>query len=91
LWVSINTGALKGWPAFDPYPFSLLAIVLSLEGVLLTAFVLISQKRMSQRADQRSHLDLQINLLAEKAVTKVIQLLQGLSRHMGMDEAGGRH
>jgi uncharacterized membrane protein len=80
LWVSINTGALGVVRAFDPYPFPLLAIVLALEGVLLTAFVLISQKRMSQRADQRSHLDLQINLLAEKEVTKVIQLLQGLSR-----------
>jgi uncharacterized membrane protein len=87
LWVSVNTGALEVVRAFDPYPFPLLAIVLALEGVLLTAFVLISQKRMSQRADQRSHLDLQINLLAEKEVTKVIQLLQGLSRHMGMDEA----
>ena len=86
VWVSINTGALRVLPAFDPFPFSLLATVLSLEGVLLIGFVLISQKRMSQRADQRSHLDLQINLLAEKEVTKVIQLLQGLSRHMGMDE-----
>lgn len=89
LWVSINTGALAVVPAFDPYPFPLLAAVLALEGVLLTAFVLISQRRMSERADRRSHLDLQINLLAEKEATKIIQLLQRMSRHMGLDEPSG--
>jgi uncharacterized membrane protein len=68
VWVLINTGALRVVSAFDPYPFPLLATLLALEGVLLAAFVLISQKRMSQRAEQRSHLDLQINLLAEKEV-----------------------
>jgi uncharacterized membrane protein len=84
-WLSINTGALRVIPAFDPYPFPLLATLLALEGVLLVAFVLISQKRISQRAEHRSHLDLQINLLAEKEVTKVIQLLQRLNRHMGLE------
>lgn len=86
VWVLINTGALRVVSAFDPYPFPLLATLLALEGVLLAAFVLISQKRMSQRAEHRSHLDLQINLLAEKEVTKVIQLLQRMSRHMGLGE-----
>jgi uncharacterized membrane protein len=86
VWVLINTGALRVVSAFDPYPFPLLATLLALEGVLLAAFVLISQKRMSQRAEQRSHLDLQINLLAEKEVTKVIQLLQRMNRHMGLGE-----
>ena len=86
IWLAVNTGALSLVPAYDPYPFSFLATIMSLEGVLLTAFVLIRQNRMSLRADRRSHLDLQINLLAEKEVTKVIQLLQGMSRHMGIEE-----
>jgi uncharacterized membrane protein len=86
LWIAINTGALRSVPVFDPYPFGLLAVVLGLEAVLLTAFVLIRQNRMSEKADRRSHLDLQINLLAEKEVTKVIQLLQRMSRQMGMEE-----
>jgi uncharacterized membrane protein len=61
-------------------------VILALEAVLLTSFVLIRQNRMSLRANQRSHLDLQINLLAEKEVTKAIQLLQGMSRKMGIEE-----
>ena len=44
------------------------------------------QNRMSERADRRSHLDLQINLLAEKEATKAIQLLQRMSRHLGIED-----
>ena len=85
-YILINTGVLAFIPAFDPFPFPLLATILALEAVLLTAFVLIRQNRMSLKADQRSHLDLQINLLAEKKATKVIQLLHGIGRHLGLEE-----
>jgi uncharacterized membrane protein len=61
-------------------------MILALEAVLLTAFVLIRQNWMSLKADQRSHLDLQINLLAEREATKVIQLLQRISKHLGIEE-----
>jgi uncharacterized membrane protein len=84
-WVGVNLGTMPGVPAFDPFPFSLLSGVLSLEGVLLAAFVLIRQNRMSLKADHRNHLDLQINLLSEKEVTKVIQMLQVISRQMGIE------
>src|SRR3954452_16793090 len=70
IWVGLNAGLWK----FDPYPFALLCMLVSLEGVLLSTFVLIKQNRMSKRADHRSHLDLQINLLSEKEVTKILQL-----------------
>jgi len=86
LWTSINLGLLKAVPAFDPYPFQLLCMLVSLEGVLLSTFVLIKQNRMSNRADRRAHLDLQVNLLTEKEVTKVIQLLQRISEHMGLEQ-----
>ena len=82
----MNSGTFAAFPAYDPYPFSLLSVILSLEGVLLAAFVLIRQNRMSERADRRSHLDLQINLLAEKESTKAIQLLQRMSRHLGIED-----
>jgi uncharacterized membrane protein len=85
LWIIINNRATS-LPPFDPYPFPLLGMVLALEAVLLTSFVLIRQYRMSLIADQRSHLDLQINLLAEKEVTKVIQLLQRMSKSMGIEQ-----
>jgi uncharacterized membrane protein len=62
-------------------------MLVSLEGVLLSTFVLIKQNRMSQRADHRSHLDLQINLLSEKEVTKVLQLQRLMCRQLGITEA----
>ena len=76
LWAAINTRLLPFVPAFDPYPFQLLCMIVSLEGVLLSTFVLIKQNRMGQRSDRRNQLDLQINLLTEKEVTKVIQMLE---------------
>ncbi len=86
LWIAINTRALTVVSAFDPYPFPMLSLLLGLEAVFLAAFVLIRQNRMSLRADQRSHLDLQINLLTEKEVTKIIQLLQTMNKHLGISE-----
>ncbi len=86
LWVVINTKLIPGVPAFDPYPFQLLAMLVSLEAVLLSTFVLIKQNRMGLRADRRSHLDLQINLLSEKEVTKVIQMLERISARLGAAE-----
>jgi len=83
IWVGVNAGLWK----FDPYPFALLCMLVSLEGVLLSTFVLIKQNRMSQRADHRSHLDLQINLLAEKEVTKVLQLQRLICHRLGIQEA----
>ncbi len=74
VWVFINTGVIGTTAKFDPYPFALLCMLVSLEGVLLSTFVLIKQNRMSQRADQRAHLDLQVNLLSEKEITKLLQM-----------------
>ena len=86
LWVALNVGLVPGVPQFDPFPFALLAGLISLEGVLLTAFVLIRQNRMNIRADRRAHLDLQISLLSEKETTKIIQMLDRMSRQMGMEK-----
>ena len=85
LWTAANSGAVPGVPVFDPFPHSLLSGLLSLEGVLLAAFVLIRQNRMSLITDRRSHLDLQISLLAEKETTKIIQMIERMSRQMGME------
>lgn len=86
-WVVINAGLVPRLPRFDPYPYQLLCMIVSLEGVLLSTFVLIKQNRMTLSSDRRNHLDLQINLLTEKEVTKVIQMLERMAAHMGM-EAG---
>jgi uncharacterized membrane protein len=86
-WIVINEELVPGLPAFDPYPYVLLTMIVSLEGVLIATFVLMKQNRMSRRADQRSHLHLQIDLLAEKEVTKILQLQQLICRHFGIREA----
>ena len=87
LWVAINTGWFGAKLKFDPYPFALLCMLVSLEGVLLSTFVLIKQNRMSQRADQRAHLDLQINLLSEKEITKLLQLQRLICARLEITEA----
>jgi uncharacterized membrane protein len=85
-WVVINTGYVPGIPPFDPFPFVFLNMIVSLEAVLLSTFVLMKQNRMSWRADHRAHLNLQIDLLAEKENTKVLQLLQQVCHHLGLEE-----
>jgi uncharacterized membrane protein len=80
-YAAVNAGPL----AFDPFPYGLLGGFFSLEGVLLAAFVLMKQNRADARAEERSHLDLQISLLAEQEVTKVIQMLERLSASLHVE------
>lgn len=86
IWTAVNVGVFSKTLRFDPYPFALLCMLVSLEGVLLSTFVLIKQNRMSQRADQRSHLDLQINLLSEKEITKILQLQKLICERLEIQE-----
>jgi uncharacterized membrane protein len=83
-WILINLKLVPFIPAFDPYPFMLLSMVVSLEAIFLSTFVLMKQNRMSKRADSRAHLDLQINLLAEKEMTMVLQMLRHIGAKVGV-------
>ncbi|PWT89356.1 MAG: hypothetical protein C5B56_07275 [Proteobacteria bacterium] len=83
-WIAINLGWVPGIPRFDPYPFMLLSAVVSLEAIFLSTFVLVKQNRMSRREDLRAHLDLQINLLAEREMTAVLQMVQRISDRLGV-------
>lgn len=87
VWFSINCGAIPGIPKFDPYPFILLCMIVSVEGVLLSTFVLMKQNRMQRRTDQRDQLNLQIGLLSEKEVTKILQVLRLICHKIGVNEA----
>lgn len=69
---------------FDPFPFLLLSLCVNLEAIFLSTFVLLKQNRMSKREDLRAHLDLQINLLSEREMTLVLQLLQRISTRLGV-------
>jgi uncharacterized membrane protein len=89
-WILINTVKFRWLPRFDPFPFLLLSVVVSLEAIFLSTFVLIKQNRMSKRSDQRAHLDLQINLLAEREMTLMLQMLQSISARLGINAPKGQ-
>jgi uncharacterized membrane protein len=86
IWALPNLGVVPGVEPFDPWPFGLLGMMFSLEGVLLAAFVLMKQNRMSVREEERAHLDLQVSLLAEQEVTKVIQMLERISTALRIED-----
>jgi uncharacterized membrane protein len=75
LWVVINAGLIPPVRPFDPFPFPILTQIIASEAVIMTAFVLMKQNRMSKLADRRAHLNLQINLLIERETTKIIGML----------------
>ena len=83
-WVAVNTGVVPGTRPFDPYPFNFLTLVVSLEAIFLSIWILISQNEMERLADRRAHLDLQINMLAEQESTAAIRMLQRISEHLGV-------
>jgi uncharacterized membrane protein len=81
-WLLVNAGMIPGVRPFDPFPFPLLTTIVSLEAIFLALFVLASQNRLTRQNDKRSHLDLQVDLLAEREMTAVLQLLQDIARHL---------
>jgi len=84
-WSLVNLHLIPGVKAFDPFPFGVLALVVSSEGVFLTIFVLISQGRMARQSERRSHLDLQVGMLSEQELTTILQMLQKLCQHVGVN------
>jgi uncharacterized membrane protein len=85
IWSTVNLGLISNVKPFDPFPFGILALLVSSESVFLTIFVLISQNRMARQAERRSHLDLQVGMLAEQELTMMLQMLQKLCQHAGVD------
>jgi uncharacterized membrane protein len=82
-WTAVNAG-LTPLPKFDP-TFVLLATIASVEAIFLTSFVLVTQNRMQAEADRRADLDLQISLLAEHELTRLIQIVRKLADASGVD------
>jgi len=83
IWMLVNGwGAHAGWHHVDAPPFPWLQGFVSSNALLLTVAVLIRQNRMAQVAEHRSHLDLQINLLSEQKVTKILQIVDELQREL---------
>ncbi len=84
-WIAINTGLVPGIAAFDPFPFSLLTTIVSLEAIILAIIVLLSQNRAIETDDLREEIDLQVNLITERELTKLMTILVPLLEKNGID------
>src|SRR3954454_20612367 len=83
-WALWNAMAPEGL-RFDPYPYGLLTFIVSLEGVLIATFVLITQNRMALQSDRRDHLNLQVDLLAEQEMTLMLRMLRRISERLNIE------
>ena len=83
VWILLNTGKF-GVGVFDPFPYGLLTMVVSLEAIFLSTFVLISQNRLSEESERRADLDLHIGLLTEHELTRVLQMLDVIQDKLGI-------
>jgi uncharacterized membrane protein len=83
VWILLNTGWF-GLRAFDPFPYGLLTMIVSLEAIFLATFVLISQNRLSEESERRADLDLHIGLLTEHELTRVLQMLDIIQDKLGI-------
>ena len=83
IWILLNTGQF-GVRAFDPFPYGLLTMVVSLEAIFLSTFVLISQNRLGEETERRADLDLHIGLLTEHELTRVLQMLDAIQDRLGI-------
>jgi uncharacterized membrane protein len=88
-WLLVNCGEIRGIRPFDPFPFSLLGMIVAMEAVILSSFILMRQNRMMRRGELRDHLNLQVDLLAEKEITKLLQMVRAICGHMGLQDIMG--
>ncbi len=84
-WIEWNLGWL-GLPIFDPFPFGLLTMVVSLEAIGLAIIVLISQNRQNKIADLRQQMDFEIDVRAEAEITKILRMHDALHHHLGISK-----
>ena len=84
LWIAINLGLLGAALIFDEYPFGLLTLIVSLEAIFLSTFVMISQNRQAKSAEIRSDLDYKTNVMAEREIDIIMRALQRMAEKQGI-------
>jgi uncharacterized membrane protein len=89
VWILVNS--IPGIRHLDSFPFTFLTLVVSLEAIFLSTFILISQNHDTRITERRNHLDLQINLLSEQENTKMIGILQAIADKVGADTGQDPH
>ncbi len=86
-WIAANLGSVPGVEPWDP-TFVVLAMVASVEAIFLSTFILITQNQMAAAADRRAELDVQISLLSEAEITKLVQLVSEIAGRLGVQDPG---
>ena len=81
-WIAINTGLIMVGRRFDDYPFSLLGILLAIEAIFITGFLLIAQNRQTQYADKRAELDYEVNVRTYRELGEIKRMLSDLERRL---------
>lgn len=85
-WLLVNANVIPNFVAFDPYPFGMLTMIVSLEAIFLSIIVLISQNRAAKIADLREEIDLQVNVAAEQEITQILSMLEGIEKKLSIKE-----
>lgn len=85
VWIVLNLNVIPSVKPFDPFPFGLLTMIVSLEAIILAIFVLISQNRAEKVDDLREEVDLQVDMIAEREITKVLGIVSQLAQKNGID------
>ncbi len=88
VWITLNAGLIPGIEPFDPFPYGLLTTIVSLEAIVLAIFVLISQNRAEKVAELREEIDLQVDLITEEELTKLLEMVCLLLDKAGIDYSG---
>ena len=83
VWIVSN--AWPGVVPFDPFPFGMLTMVVSLEAIFLSIFVLIAQNRSARIDELRAEVDLEVNTIAETELTKLLEIVAELAKRHGVD------
>ena len=87
LWIVFNSSIpWLGFLPVDPFPFTLLTMIVSLEAIFLSAFILMSENRQGRLADQRARVDLQVNMIAEREITKLLELVIDIHTRLGIQK-----
>jgi len=84
-WILINTGHVSFIEPFDSYPFDFLTMIVSLEAILLSIIVLISQNRENKISSLRAEIDTHIDIVSEEEITKLLEIVTKIARKQGLN------
>ncbi|HUS26137.1 MAG TPA: DUF1003 domain-containing protein [Nevskiaceae bacterium] len=85
VWIAANLGLFGAATVFDDFPFGLLTLIVSLEAIFLSTFVMISQNRQARASEIRSELDYQTDIKAEKEIDVIMKTLERVAKKQGVD------